>query len=224
MRARSPLTLLAAALLAGSLSASSAVGKAAHRSRCLPRGAQTVAIDRSVRIYSIAPGIEGEPAARAGSYACLFNNGRALTLVRRKPSRHARPLAHLGQVRLAGTIVAYTETQVGIDSGCTGVAVLDVASNRKLITLPAVACFVDAGFVRAGSVTDLAVGSHGAVAWIASAGRLGAESYEVHRATPSGSPELLAEGRGIVPGSLHLAPGGRVSWQDGAQIHSAPLG
>ena len=183
-----------------------------HRPRCSPRGSETITQDRSVRVYSIPEYIEGVRQKHEGIYACVLRSGKTIAL---KPPRRYLPLHQLDHITLAGVIVAFGDGWHGIDSGCTSIVVLDLASGRTLLRLPQVACFVDAGFVREGQLTDLVVNSHGSVAWIASKGRREARGFEVHSAN-TGSTALLDEGPEIVPGSLRLA-GGEVTWRDGVR-------
>jgi hypothetical protein len=171
---------------------------APHRSRnCLPRGARTVARDRLVRVYSV-PDKRGFKSDRFYS-ACAFRDG-ATVLLGGGPSQ--RP-SHLV---VAGAFVAYTSTSFGVDSGCTSISIIDVPAPTEII-LPARYCYVDAGFVSAGGVSDLVVSPHGTVGWIAYSGRdrqRGSISYKVQQANFSGATSTLDEGPGIVPGSLRL--------------------
>jgi hypothetical protein len=177
-----------------------------------------------VRIYSVTDGVAGAPRGPSASYACLFRNGSTVLLVGPKPRPQGGLNHRLAEARLAGTTLAYTEVQFGIDSGCTSIHVIDVTTRRALLTLPQVACFVDAGFVRAGWVTDLVVNRRGSVAWIAAEGRQREESFEVRRADVAGQSVLLDEGAKIAPRSLQPAPGGEVSWLHGVRARYAPLG
>src|SRR6266581_4876165 len=67
-------------LVAAMLAAPGANASTRHRSRCLPHGAETIALDRSVRVYSIPEYIEGVRTKREGIYACLFRPGTTLAL------------------------------------------------------------------------------------------------------------------------------------------------
>jgi hypothetical protein len=189
-----------------------------HRSRCLPHGSETIALDRSARVYSIPEYIEGVRHKGEGIYACLLRSGKTITL---NPPRGNIP-RQLNPITLAGTIMAFGEVRVLVDTGCTSIVVIDLSTTHTLLRIPRVSCFTDAGFVQEGQVTDLVVNPHGSVAWIASKGRRDALSFEVHSANTSGSMTLLDEGPQIVPGSLHLS-GGEVTWRHGAHQVAANL-
>jgi hypothetical protein len=208
------LPLCLAVLMVSTLASSRALAGVGHRSRCLPRGARTVTSDRSARVYSVA----GASSGPERTYACLFADGRTTVL---GGSDGALPHS-LSHISLAGTLLAYADYRFGVDSGCTGITVLDLARSRTLLTLSQVGCTIDAGFVSLGQVTDLVLSSHGSVAWIVSKGKFQAATYAVHRAETSGSTTLLDEGPAIVPGSLRLLRG-VVSWQDGGHPVSANL-
>jgi hypothetical protein len=153
------------------------------------------------------------------AYACLLANGATIAL----GMAHRYCCGSIGRIALAGTTVAYTEAVIAVDSGCTSIVVLDVARRRTLVSLPQVACSIDAGFIKLGQVTDLAVSPHGAVAWILATGSGGrVTSLEVHRAEPAGGSVLLDQGPGIAPASLRVS-GGTLYWQDDGHRRTAPL-
>jgi hypothetical protein len=158
------------------------------------------------------------PLAQEGTYACLL--GRGTTVALAKPSRYC--CNSIGHVTLAGPIVAYTDSFHGVDSGCTSIAVVNVASRRTLLTRTQVACSVDAGFIAFGEVTDLVVTSRGSVAWIVHKGNQQVAGFEVHSTLTSGVTALLAEGPAIVPGSLRLS-GHVVSWENAGYRKSGHL-
>src|SRR3984893_12683653 len=131
------------ALVAAMLAAPGANASTRHRSRCLPRASETIAANRSVRVYSFPPYVEGVPTRRTlDAYACLLTNGATVRIVNHQPSPGRWPLARLREVRLAGTIVAYAEEQYGLDYGCTGISTIDMATRRSIVTIPIVACEV----------------------------------------------------------------------------------
>ena len=215
--------LFSLAVIVGSIIASSgASASGSHRSRCFPRGANTIALDRRVRVYSMPEYVEGVRTKRAGTYTCLLHRGTTLAL---KPTRRKRPLRELEHITLAGTIVAFVDFQHGIDSGCDVIEVIDMAKSRTVLVVPEVGCSVDGGFVKSEGATDLVVNEHGTVAWIVTRSGFGhpSESIEVHSETTSGSTALLDSGTGIVPGSLRLAPGGEVTWLDAGRLLYAHL-
>jgi hypothetical protein len=209
-----PAVLLAAVAIV-SVSASSA-GSAQHRAACAPRAAHTLARDRSVRVYSL-PG--SSPFARR-TYACLLRTGATLRLP--GGGQPTVAIESLSDFALAETVLGYAQSSFGVDSGCTGITVLDVAHRHTLRSLPEVGCTVDAGFVQVGNVSGLVVTPRGSVAWIVSRGRHGAESFAVHDAPASAPPALLDQGPAIAPFSLRIS-GSLLSWQDGTQHRSAQL-
>jgi hypothetical protein len=186
-----------------------------HHSRCAPPHAQAIAKDRYVRVYSL----EGKPPRSSGTYACLLRRGTTVALTR---PRRFNPDS-IGHVVLAGTIVAYTDSTHGVDTGSTDIVVVNVASRRTLLTIPGVGHFVDACVIGFSDVTDLVVTYRGSVAWILSKGsKCTTATFEVHSARTSGAPALLEEGPDIVPGTLRVS-GQTVSWENSGQRKSAGL-
>lgn len=186
-----------------------------HRSRCAPAHSETVARDREVRVYSLANKTPGHD----GTYACLLHSGSTVALV--KPRRY-RPDS-IGHIALAGTIVAYTDSTHGVDTGSTGIVVVNVAARRTLLTIPGVGGFIDACVISFREVTDLVVTDRGSVAWIVRKGaNCRTATFEVHSAHASGAQSLLEEGPAIVPGSLRVS-GQTASWESGGQRRSASL-
>jgi hypothetical protein len=196
----------------------SAIGRAARRP-CVPHGSKTIARDRSVRVYSIPGYVEGVRQEHAGLYACLLRT--AVTVALRPPAQRF-PVHLLSNFTVAGTMLAYTDDSHGVDSGCTAIVVLDIASDRRLLRTEA-GCFVDAGFIRLADVLKLLVNEHGSIAWVIATGSRSAQTLEVHRATPSGPTTLLDAGNGIVPGSLERASGGEITWVDASGRRYAAL-
>jgi len=190
-----------------------AVGRE-HRSRCAPAHSQTVARDRDVRVYSLA-----DKVWDYGTYACLLHSGSTVALA--KPRRY-RPDS-IGHIVLAGTIVAYTDSTHGIDTGSTDIVVVNVAARRTLLTIPGAGGFIDACFISFRDVTDLVVTDRGSVAWIVRKGaNCRTATFEVQSAHASGTQSLLEEGPAIVPGSLRVS-GQTASWENGGQRRSASL-
>jgi hypothetical protein len=129
----------------------------------------------------------------------------------------------IGHVVLAGRIVAYTDSTHGVDTGSTGIAVINVAARRTLLTIPGVGGFIDACVISFRDVTDLVVTDRGSVAWIVRKGaNCRTATFEVHSAHASGAQSLLEEGPAIVPGSLRVS-GQTASWENGGQRRSASL-
>lgn len=212
--------LLSLAVLVGSTIAASgaAASKSRHR-RCFPRGAQTIALDRSVRVYSIPEymeGVEGVRTTRVGTYACLLRPGTTLAL---EPTPRKRPRHALHHITLAGAIVAFVDSQTYVGARCDVIEAIDVANRRRVLSVSKVGCGGKA--LDGAQATDLVVNEHGSVAWITQrwmtqtrGGPAATVGFEVHSATTSGSTALLDSGGGIVPGSLRLSPGGEVTWVD----------
>jgi hypothetical protein len=213
-------SLLAASMVVGAAApiAPSAVARH-HRSLCNPHGSETLAANRSVRVYSLPEWIEGVRTGRHRTYVCLFRRGKTLAL---EPSH--RPRFHtLAHFTLAGTVLAFVENQHGIDTGCVGINVIDVAKGRTIFSVP-VGCY-SANFGGSGVVAvNLIVNEHGSVAWIVSRRETNEPmTFEVHIGSTSGSALLLDAGPSIVPESLRLAPGGEVSWLDTGRTLYVPL-
>jgi hypothetical protein len=203
---------LTLALACGASAVSTGHG-ASSTSRCAPHGAHTLARSRSVRVYSL--GGSGTFAQR--TYACSERSGATARL--HGQARGPDPLSNFA---LAENVLGYSDYSFGVDSGCTSITVFDVAHRRTLRALAQVACTVDAGFIRLGTVSGLVVTQRGSVAWISSTGRRGAQSFQVRAAQTSGPVALLDQGPAIAPGSLRIA-GNEVSWQDGTRRLTAKL-
>lgn len=186
-----------------------------RRSRCDPAHSETVARDRDVRVYSLANKASGHD----DTYACLLHSGSTVALAK---LRRYRPDS-IGHIVLAGTIVAYTDSTHGVDTGSTGIVVVNVAARRTLLSIPGVGGFIDACVISFRDVTDLVVTDRGSVAWIVRKGaNCRTATFEVHSARASGAQSLLEEGPAIVPGSLRVS-GQTASWESGGQRKSASL-
>lgn len=215
MSRRASITVAVALIaLAGTpLAASPAIARRARHSRCVPHASQTIAQDKSARVYHLPEFIEGVRTKRPGEYACVFRAERTTVLT--PPRTGSEPLHQLGDFTLAGTILAYSDYQHGIDAGCTSIDVLDLTTGRIEVVAPQVGCTVDAGFVRVGGVTSLGINESGCIAWILAVGRRSAESFEVHVKVPYIQPDrLLDASADISPNSLRLAPGSEITWLD----------
>lgn len=207
-----PAAGVAIAALAACAAATAGPGQ---RPSCLPPHAHTIARDRDVRVYSLT----AQTSTRGGTYVCLLRRGTIVTLAKPGPRRPAS----IEHITLAGTIVAFTDSTHGVDTGSTDIVVVDVASRRTLLTVPGAGGFIDACFISFHEVTDLVATYRGAVAWLVRKGaRCKTTTYEVYSAQASGAPILLEEGPAIVPGSLRLSDG-TVSWKNAGQRKSARL-
>lgn len=186
-----------------------------RRSRCAPAHAQTIAQDRYVRVYSLG----GKASRQSGTYVCLLRSGGTVALA--KPGRYGP--GSIDHIALAGTIVAYTDSTHGVDTGSTDIVVVNVATRRTLLTVPGAGGFIDACVIGFREVTDLVVTYRGSVAWIVRRGaHCATGTFEVHRARTSGAAALLEEGPAIAPGSLRVS-GQTVSWENGGQQKSSSL-
>jgi hypothetical protein len=201
--------------IAASVACAAATAGLGQRPSCFPSHAHTVAKDRDVRVYSLT----GKTPTRGDIYACLLHRGTMVTLSKPGPRRPAS----IEHITLAGTIVAFTDSTHGVDTGSTDIVVVDVANRRTLLTVPGAGGFIDACFISFHDVMDLVATRRGSVAWLV---RKGAQckttTYEVFSARASGAPTLLEEGPAIVPGSLRLSDG-TVSWENAGQRKSARL-
>jgi hypothetical protein len=206
----------------------SAPTNANHRSSadCLPPHTYTVARDGWVGVYSLARpstrGIWGGAGAYVAPpvYACLLGRGATIALV--KPSR-VPPIELIGQVTLAGTIVAYTNTVAYVDTGRTRIAVLDISSGHLILSIPRVGGWGDGCILGFRAVTDLVVNEHGSVAWVVREGtQCHTTTFEVYSAHASGAPRLLDKNSAIGPRSLHLSSN-TVSWETAGHRRSASL-
>lgn len=202
-----------APVLTLALACGAGAGSASAAARCAPHGARTLVRNRGVRVYSLA----GSSPFLQRTYACLLRTGATVRVRGQATGRDS-----LSNFALAESVLGYSDYSFGVDSGCTSITVLDVAHRRALRTLAQVACTVDAGFIRLGTVSGLVVTARGSVAWISSTGRRGAQSFEVRAAQASGAVQLLDQGPAIAPGSLRIA-GSDVSWQDGTRRLTAKL-
>jgi len=210
---------LAIALLPSLLLCAAAGARPTRHRPCPPPGAHVLAGDRLVRVYSTG----GPASAGSRTEACLRERGTRMTLIAPSGGRPRLLGRSLGEIALAGPIVAYLESQFGVDSGCDSIVVVDVADRRVLRSLPSVACWVDAGFVRGEGVTDLLVGPHGSVAWILQRGtRSAPKTLLVYAAGVTGPVRLLDEGPDIGPTSLSLSRG-TLSWRHAGVLRTAAL-
>jgi hypothetical protein len=200
--------------IAASIACTGAAADFGQRSSCPPAHAHTIAKDRDVRVYSLT----GKTPTRGGTYACLQRRGTIVTLT--KPRR--RPDS-INDIALAGTIIAYTDSTHGVDTGSTDIVVVDVAKGRTLLMVPGAGGFIDACFIGFHEVTDLVVTHRGSVAWLVRKGaRCKTTTFEVYSAQTGGGAILLEEGPAIVPGSLRLSDR-TVSWENAGQRKSAHL-
>jgi hypothetical protein len=157
-----------------------------------------------------------------GTYACLRYGGKTTRLadrIREGPSLY-RPL-QLSHFVLAGPVVAYAQSYVNVDVGCTALVSVGMVTGRTVLDVSRVACFVN---TRGSSLQSVVVNRLGSLAWTVSAWtRSGYGQSQVWRSSKAGGSVLLDEGPGVAAGSLSLAPGGEVSWVDSGRARYAAL-
>jgi hypothetical protein len=190
----------------GSSSGKASGGSAA--ASCGPAGAQTLAVDRTARVYQSGGNVYGCSTAskrsyRLGASARSIREGRA------------------GPIALAGTDVAYGYTQYGVDTVSAEVLVRDLSTGRQLRSEPATTAPARVEFVQ--SVDSVVVKADGAVAWIGESGSVisGPTNTEVDRADARGL-SMLDSGSGIDLRSLRLH-GVTVTWRHDGRTRSASL-
>lgn len=212
--------LLTAALVAWMLIGAAATARPTRLAKCPPPGASLIAGNGVVRVYVTAPVRIG----RASAQACLVRRGTRMTLVAASTPGQSGLHKSIGMVALAGSVVAYVEGQFGIDSGCIGIRVADVATRRVLRGVPKVGCSVDAGLLRREVVTSLVVGPDGGVAWMLEreAHALRSPRTVLVYSLRAGAPAVLDEGPDIGATSLSLSSG-TLSWWHAGVRHAAAI-
>jgi hypothetical protein len=213
-----PVAIAVLALLVGALAIGppAAVPRAGASSggACRPAGARTITSDSRVRVYSLA----GRGPFVRVAYACLFGRGRTVALGAR-----GVPQVRVGPVALAGTLLVFASSTMGIDTSSASVEELDLSAGQPRLSSWAAAT-PPTRPESFSSVTDLRITGRGSVAWIA---RLSGITqpvpvFEVHTRLRPRAASLLASGPAVMPESLRLA-GGRVSWLNAGQSQSAAL-
>jgi hypothetical protein len=192
---------MCAALAAGAL----LVPARAQAASCAYTGSRTVLSNSVARIY-YTPG--GRP------YSCYWITGRRVALDMFVDRFYAPGDAHLGLLRMAGRVLAYT----WVDPGIPAVHVHSV--DMRLGRFPRRAAIQPATSAEPSSVrvTDLVVRASGAVAWIQQL----EGTVSVWRLDAGGRRQLDA-GAGIGPASLRTVPGGRLAWTRDGATRSAAL-
>jgi hypothetical protein len=126
-----------------------------------------------------------------------------------------------GTFRLADTILAYAETECGVDTSSADVVVFDLRSDRTLLSAPAFSGpRLPEGF---SDVPGLVLRGSGSAGWLGSEGSpaTNTTSYEVHSAA-AGRTRLLDRGPQIDPRSLSLN-GSCMQWRNGGRTRTATL-
>jgi hypothetical protein len=208
-------------VLVSAVIASGSEARAAYHQGCLPMRAHAVAEDREVRVFALeAPyTVDGHRYTHEVTYACLLRDGATMKLAR---PRRAGPGAE-NLVALDGTMVAYTYSEIFVDTGRTEIVSANVATRRILLRAPEVAGFTDACVISFREVKDLVVTEDGAVAWILRTGHnCKTETFQVYDQAVPGEPTLLDEGPTIVPESLRVTSRG-IGWEDAGERHYALL-
>ncbi|HWF26469.1 MAG TPA: hypothetical protein VG275_13520 [Solirubrobacteraceae bacterium] len=202
------LLALTALLIPAAIGAASGP-PASVQARCLPRGARSLAADRTARVYSWHSAV----------YGCVDATGQLRKLggagVCNRLDGAVAPVA------LAAATVAYGLERCGVDTGSSTVVVLNLITGIHRADLPAAT--LPTGPESHSSVTSLVLRRDGAAAWIARSASLVRRrtTYEVHRFA-GGKSSLLDSGGSIAPGSLRLA-GSLMTWRHGMATRSARL-
>jgi hypothetical protein len=191
-----------------------------HHLPCPRRGAEVVASDKLVRVYSYPPTKERFAPPRR-TEACVIGRGIRMTLF--DPELHTGVrFRTFAVVALASTVVAYSISSHGIDTGTSSVFLADIASRRILRELPG-GGFIDAGFISRTRITGFVLDASGSAAWIDEVGGGRRATTFVVRSAPTGHEEVvLDEGSDIAPNSLQLSSG-TLSWLDAGMRRTARL-
>ncbi len=198
MRARS-LIGLAVALVALLAVTGPAPGAQAASKPCAARRSTTVARNAQVRVYERG----SDDHVLVG---CLLSSGRRLTLDSWFSCGCSRGDESAPQAWLRGTVVAvnrYSCDPIDPLGGCSGSArTVDVRTRRTLRSAS-----------TGGSVGELLIGPHGAIALVAGRGLVAADAD---------GERVLDPGPGIAHGSLAFA-GPLLYWTSGGAPRSAQL-
>lgn len=177
----------------------------ARAATCEWSGSRTVLSTANARVYYTPA---GQP------FSCYRITGRRIALDMFTDRHYAPRDAHLGLLRIAGRVLAYT----WIDPGVPVVHVHSVDMrlarfHRRAVVRPAVSA--EPSSVR---VTDLVVRVGGALAWVQEV----EGERTVWRLDARGRRRLDA-GEGIGRASLRLLSGGRLTWRRDGSSHTAAL-
>ncbi len=187
----------------------------AARSGCVPTGGNTA--DRRRRDRPRVLARSSQAALRPENERGLPGGTRlAHDTGVRVHSRGAGAPQFGGSRRAVGLHLGYLEGQFGIDAGCEGLVVADIAARRILTRAPSIGCSVDAGFVRREVVTDLVLGPGGSAAWILERRSYSvAQTLLVYTVARGGSAAVLDQGPDIGATSLTLSSGTLGWWHAG---------
>jgi hypothetical protein len=182
---------------------------ASVQARCLPRGARSLAVDRTARVYSWHGSV----------YGCVDATGQLRKLGGASVCNHLD--GAVAPVRLAADIVAYGLERCGVDTGSSTVVIVNLVTGIRRGDLAA--STLPVGPESYSSVTSLVLRRDGAAGWIARDGSLIGRhtTYEVHRFS-SGKSVRVDSGSSIAPASLRLS-GSVMTWQHGNATRSARL-
>jgi hypothetical protein len=209
---RSARALFAAA--ATSVLLAPAAGGAGPVPGCVPHGGRVLARGTAVRVYETVP-----KSGRAIA-ACLVGHSGHMTLL---AEPHGGGLHRsLGRFEVAGHMVAFLETQFGVDSGTIALVVADIGARRILRSVQA-GSYVDAGILARRSVTRFLLTARGSIAWISEyAQHEHLVEVAVRAAPPHGAPVLLDSGPDIDPNVLRLS-GSMLSWSRAGSERTAAM-
>lgn len=209
------LTAAAAALGTASSGGASGGGSSAGAGpsgACPPAGARVIARDSVARVFQLG-GAAGPRLGGVPVYACQLRSGRRFALGGGAQTRVTR-------VSLAGAVVAYATTLMGVDTSQSTVTVLNLAGGSRHTVASASPTRRPESFT---SVSALVATPRGSAAWVASSSAIGQPqpTYEVRR-LQGGADTLLDSGPAISPGSLRRS-GATVTWTDAGRRRAAPL-
>lgn len=179
--------------------------EAGDRARCSASRSETVAANRSVRVFRIR---SREPGVHVTRYlACYRRTGRTRALGRFDPA-----IGGVRQIRLAGTFVGYDVRTSSRNASDAQVRVKNTRTGRTR-TARSVPNVLPA--------SDLEVTSRGSVVWIRPVPGPG-DGYEVRKLDADGE-DLLDEGVDVIePRSLAVS-GSTAYWTRGGQPRSTTL-
>ncbi|MGN6215663.1 MAG: hypothetical protein ACTHN7_01725 [Solirubrobacterales bacterium] len=194
-------------------------------SKCRPVGSKTIALEVHGRVYSLplrGPSAERDPEG-VRVVGCLFGTGHPLLLGRtafvssRDPAKN--PIDP-DVAAISAPFAAYSTRFQGVDFNRVWVVVRNLR-NGEVVDIAEASPRV--GVEPVSSVTDLAVASSAAVAWISKGQSLagGGPNSEVALSAPGQPTEILEEGD-IDPTSLELH-GKRLTWTSEGVQHSAEM-
>lgn len=151
-------------------------------------------------------------------YGCALPGGRSFRLGTLGIFGHMR----LDHAAVAGRVVAYGVTTLGVDTATTAVMVRRLTNGAELGSFSATNDLFPESFQSIGS---LVINSDGRVAWIAKQTSIAAHAQAIavfQASSPAARATLLDSGVAIDPTSLRLS-GSALSWRHGGTARHATL-